>query len=148
MQINKLIPHRAPMLLVDEIIEIDIKTQKIEALKRVRDNEFFLQGHYPDFAIVPGVITCEMLFQTGALLISQMMLSNDEPLGDKVPVVTRSNNIRFKNMILPGNDVQLKVELIETIGPAFYLKGSAKVENKLAASLEFTCMLAPKPHKN
>ena len=77
-----------------------------------------------------------------------MMLSNDEPLGDNVPVVTRSNNIRFKNMILPGNDVQLKVELIETIGPAFYLKGSAKVENKLAASLEFTCMLAPKPHKN
>ena len=146
MEITQLIPHRPPMLLVDKIIELNLETKNICAIKKVSTDEFFLQGHYPDFKIVPGVITCEMLFQTGAALISSLLLKEELiDLQNQVPVITRSHNIKFKNMILPTDEVLLKVELNETVGPAYYLKGRAEVNGKMAASVDFTCMLAPKP---
>lgn len=143
--IKDLIPHRGPMLLVDRVIEIDLKANTMEASKTVRADEYFLQGHYPDFKIVPGVITCEMIFQTGAALIASILGDSAQNLRESVPVITRTNNTRFKQMIFPDDEVHLKVELVETLAGAFYMKGRALVNNKLAASVEFTCMMAPRP---
>ncbi len=150
LDIHDLIPHRAPMLLVDTIVEYDLAARTIEARKFVKENDFFLQGHYPEFKLVPGIITSEMLFQTGAVLIAQLVkdgaIQNKAiSEGGNVPVITRSDNTRFKSMIRPGDDVQLKVELVDTMGPAIYMKGRALVKNKVAVSLEFVCMMAPRP---
>lgn len=145
MDIKDWIPHRGPMLLVDAITELDLNAKTIEAKKTVRPDEFFLQGHYPDFKIVPGVITCEMMFQAGAALIANIMGESSRNMGEFVPVITRTNNTRFKSMILPNDEVHLKVELVDTVAGAFYMKGRASVNGKLAASVEFTCMMTPRP---
>lgn len=143
MNISDLIPHRAPMLLVDELIELNDTT--IETRKTVRPDEFFVQGHYPDFQVVPGVITCEMMFQSGAALIANVMKDDAIDMAKYVPVISRSNNMRFKKLILPGDEIQLKVEISDKVGGAYYMKGKAFVSNKLAASVEFTCMMTPRP---
>ncbi|MCB0421363.1 MAG: beta-hydroxyacyl-ACP dehydratase, partial [Bdellovibrionales bacterium] len=116
MNVSSLLPHRAPMLLIDEIIEWDLESKTLVAAKNIGENEFFLQGHYPDFPIVPGVITCEMIFQAGAALIS-LLLQNQSIKGSidsikgKVPVVTRCNQIKFREMIRPNDTVLLSVAL-------------------------------------
>lgn len=139
-----LIPHRAPMLLIDEITMLDRKSQKIEARKIVQEDEHFLQGHYPQFQLLPGVITTEMIFQTGAALIAAIM-GSEVDVGGHVPVISRANHLKFKNMILPKDEVFLSVAITEKIGPAYYLKGKAMVRGKLAASVEFSCVMAPNP---
>ena len=94
-EIRKAIPHRPPMLLVDEIIE---QTEdSIVCRKTFRDDEFFFQGHYPDQPIVPGVILCESAMQAGAILLSKFVEA-----GSGVPVATRLNDVKFKKMIGPG----------------------------------------------
>ncbi|NCN42406.1 beta-hydroxyacyl-ACP dehydratase [bacterium] len=139
-----LIPHRAPMLLIDVISFLDKEAQVIEARKTVREDEHFIQGHYPEFQLVPGVITTEMIFQTGAALIGALM-GSEMDVGDYVPVISRANNLKFKNMILPNDEVHLSVAITEKVGPAYYLKGKATVGGKVAASVEFACVMAPNP---
>lgn len=137
-EIQKLIPHRPPMLLVDEVTELDKTARRIQAKKTIQADEFFLQGHYPGFPIVPGVITCECIFQTGAILLASVF----DELADqgKVPVVSRIGKSKFSRMIRPGDQVTLKAEVTEQVSSAYYLKGSAEVEGKVAAKVEFVCM--------
>jgi len=145
MNIIEFIPHRGPMLLVDKIVTLDLQANTIETIKRVRGDEFFLQGHYPDFKIVPGIITCEMIFQSGAALIHAMLGQTTHDMSDSIPVISRTNNTRLKIMILPEDEVQINVKFVERVAGAFYMMGRASVGGKLAASVEFTAMLAPKP---
>lgn len=148
MEITSLIPHRPPMLLLDKLVEWDLDLKKLTASKTISQDDHFVQGHYPNYPIVPGVITCEMLFQSGACLMS--MLLNEKKIGAKydtpgVPVVSRIQQSKFKGMIRPGDTVQLTVELTDQVSSAFYLKGSAKVDGKTMATVDFTCMIAEFP---
>ena len=99
--IHAAIPHRAPMLLVDEIIEQS--EDRIVCQKTFRSDEYFVQGHYPEFPVVPGVILCESAMQTGAILLSKLV---DADAGG-VPVATRMNNVKFRRMIRPGDSIQI-----------------------------------------
>ena len=135
-----LIPHRAPMLLIDEIIEIDASAKTIMAKKTIRKDEFFLQGHYPGFPLVPGVITCESIIQSGAALLSYVRKQGATFDSSAVPVIARIGNAKFMDMIRPGDEVILKSEIVEQIGQAFYLKGSASVGGKVKAKVDFVCM--------
>jgi 3-hydroxyacyl-[acyl-carrier-protein] dehydratase len=135
-EIAAAIPHRPPMLLVDEIIQRSESC--IVCRKTFRDNEFFFHGHYPDFPLVPGVILCESAMQAGAILLSQFISD-----GGGVPVATRMNEVKFKNMVRPGETIELTVELLERLANAFFLKAKVTKEGKLAASFEFACALAP-----
>ncbi len=145
--IESLIPHRGAMLLLDQIVDFDADQGSMVATKIVRDDDPYLQGHFPGFPIVPGVITCECIFQTAAALLSALSASGKladlpETPAKRVPVVARVGRVKFKEMIRPGDTIEMKVELTDRMGGAFYLKGSAAVDGQTKASAEFTCMYA------
>lgn len=134
--IEEAIPHRGPMLLVDEIVEQSENT--IHCRKTFREDEYFFQGHYPDYPLVPGVILCEAMMQAGAIMLSRFVED-----GGGVPVATRMNDVKFKKMIRPGDTVDMQVELVERVSDAFFMKGKVTCEGKLAMRFDFACTLAP-----
>ena len=136
------IPHRGAMLLVDEVISCE--ESEIVCKKAFRDDEFFFDGHYPGSPLVPGVILCECAAQTGAILLANHHVSVDEA-AERVPVLTRMNKVRFKNTVHPGDTIEIKVRLDESISGAFFLSATIRKDGKMAASLELACTLAPKP---
>lgn len=130
------IPHRPPMLLIEEIVS---KTpEEIVCRKTFREDDFFVQGHYPGQPVVPGVILCESALQAGAILVSQHVQSLHG-----VPVVTRMNDVKFKRMIRPGDTVLIEVRLQEKLADAFFLQAKVSCDGKPAVRLEFACTLAP-----
>ncbi len=133
--IQAAIPHRPPMLLVDRIIERDEK--HIVCAKTFRPDEYFFQGHYPGFPLVPGVILCEAAMQAGAILLSQFVQA-----GEGVPVATRLNDVKFKKMIRPGDTIQMEAQLTERLADAFFLTAKVTCEGKLAVRFEFACAMA------
>lgn len=140
--IQALIPHRPPMLLIDEVVESG--PQRIVCRKTFRAEEYFFQGHYPDGPIVPGVILCEVALQAGAVLLSQSSPGSGQE-DQKVPVVTRMNNVKFKRMVAPGETVEAVVSIKEELSGAFFLSARVQLEGQLAASLEFACTFAARP---
>ena len=126
------IPHRPPMLLVDQIVEQT--AERIVCRKTFRGDEFFCQGHYPGNPVIPGVILCETALQTGAILLSK----HTEASGG-VPVATRLNDVKFKKMVRPGDTILIEVQLTDRLADAFFLSGKITVEGKLAARLDFAC---------
>lgn len=133
--IHAAIPHRAPFLFIDEVVERD--DGRIVCRKTFRGDEFFYQGHYPQFPITPGVLLCEAAMQAGALLLSGRF-------GNKsgVPVATRMNDVRFKRVVRPGETIEIEVELVERLAEAFFLKAKVSCERRIAVRLEFACTLA------
>ena len=133
--IEAAIPHRPPMLLVDEIVQRS--DNEIVCRKTFRADEFFFQGHYPDHPLVPGVILCEAAMQAGAILLSKSMESDSG-----VPVATRLNDVKFKKMIRPGDTVEIAVDLVERLANAFFLKAKVTCQGKIAVRFDFACTLA------
>jgi 3-hydroxyacyl-[acyl-carrier-protein] dehydratase len=133
--IEAAIPHRPPMLLVDEIVQRDERS--IVCRKTFRADEFFFQGHYPDYPLVPGVILCEAAMQAGAILLSTQMQD-----GDGVPVATRMNEVKFKRMVRPGETVEMEVRLNERLADAFYMQATVRCNGKLAVRFDFACTMA------
>ena len=103
--IQQSIPHRGPMLLLDEVVQMD--TETICCHKTFGSDEFFFQGHYPDNPLVPGVILCECAAQTAAILLSNHHV-DDSQINGHVPVLTRMNKVRFKNTVHPGDKVEIR----------------------------------------
>ncbi len=133
-QILDAIPHRPPMLLVDEVLEWE--DEHIVCSKTFTPDEFFFQGHYPDYPLVPGVILCEAAMQAGAVLLSRHVT------GGGVPVAGRLNDVKFKRMVRPGDTVELDVTLDERMGDAFFLSAKVLAGGKPAATLSFAVTLA------
>ncbi len=134
-KIHAAIPHRAPMLLVDEIVSQDEKS--IVCKKSFSADEHFFQGHYPGQPIVPGVILCECAVQAGAVMLSELMAGEEG-----VPVLTRMGDVKFKNMVSPGDVIEMHVKLDDVVSNAYYMTGQVKCNGKLAARLSFTCSVA------
>jgi 3-hydroxyacyl-[acyl-carrier-protein] dehydratase len=132
--IEAVIPHRGPMLLVDEVVQRDQQT--ILCRKTFRPDEYFFQGHYPGFPLVPGVILCEAAMQAGAILLAAWMQE-----GQGVPVATRMNDVRFKRMVRPGETVEMEVRLNERLADAFFLQATVRCEGKVAARFDFACTM-------
>lgn len=135
-KIHDSIPHRAPMLLVDEIVSQD--ESSIVCKKHFRAEEYFFQGHYPDHPLVPGVILCESAVQSGAILLADVISD-----GENVPVLTRMGDVKFKRMVHPGDTIEMHVKIDDVVSNAYYMTGQVKCNGKLAARLSFTCSLAP-----
>jgi 3-hydroxyacyl-[acyl-carrier-protein] dehydratase len=134
-KIHASIPHRGPMLLVDEIVSQDEST--IVCRKTFRPDEYFFQGHYPDHPLTPGVILCESAVQSGAILLSEIVST-----GDSVPVLTRMSDVKFKKMVHPGDAIEMHVKLDDVVSNAYYMTAQVKCDGKLAARLSFTCSVA------
>src|SRR5262245_4318353 len=134
--IRQLIPHRPPFLWIDEVVSID--EQRIVARKRIDPELDVFSGHYPAFPVLPGVLQLEAAFQAGAILIARLA----PPMPDAVPVVTRVNNVQFRQLVRPGDVLDIEVELSERVSNAFFLKGKTQVNGKVTARLEFACAMA------
>jgi len=132
-QILAAIPHRPPMLLLDEVVEWE--QERIVCSKAFQSEEWFFQGHYPDFPLVPGVILCEAAMQAGAVLLSK------HKLGEGVPVVGRLNDVKFKRMIRPGDTVLIEATLDERMAGACFLSAKVTCEGKPAVTLSFAVTL-------
>lgn len=135
--IESMIPHRSPMRLLDEVVELTEST--IHARKTFSADEFFVQGHFPGYPLVPGVIQCECCLQAGAILLRQ----HTPPVGDFVPVATRMEGVKFKNMVRPGDTVDIHVKLREQLANAFFLTGKMTLAGKTTTRLDFACSIAP-----
>ena len=131
-EIQRRIPHRGAMLLVDEILEESERS--IVCGKTFLADEYFFDGHFPDAPLVPGVIQCECCLQAGAVLLAEI-LGGDASLR---PVATRMDNVKFKQMIRPGDSVRIEIELKDQISTASFLTGKMKLGGKLAMRMDFT----------
>lgn len=148
-EIFGLIPHRPPFLWVDRIISFAGDTIITE--KKIPIDLDIFTGHYPGNPIMPGVLLCEAIFQSGAMLIAKIHQADEAAapnalLAASVPVLTRIINAKFKRNVLPGNTVRIKVRLTETLASASFFKGSLQVDGKTAVQVDFACaMVAPNP---
>jgi 3-hydroxyacyl-[acyl-carrier-protein] dehydratase len=134
--IKAAIPHREPFLLLDEIVEQG--DAKIVCRKRFTGEEFWYAGHYPAFPLTPGVILCEAAMQAGAVLLAKIA----PPTPGSVPVATRANNVKFRNMVRPGDTIEITAILTEQLADAFFLNAKVTVDGKTAVTLDFACKLA------
>ena len=127
-EIKKILPHREPMLLIDET---EIKEGIAVAKYTVRGDEFFLSGHFPDNPVVPGVILCEMMGQSSCLLVN-------EDGGSFTPYFTGMDKVKFKHKVTVGDTIELKSEIIKIKKPFYFVKSSGYVNGKLAVCGELS----------
>ena len=127
------------MLLVDRILSVSDDGLSCQGLKNVTMNEPFFQGHYPGKPIMPGVLILESMAQVGAALF----LSKPEYNG-KIPLIGAMDEIKFKRMVVPGDQLLMDVEIIWTRGPIGRMKGVARVDGEIAASMQMTFKWADK----
>lgn len=128
-QIQEIIPHRYPFLLVDQILSIE--GNKIVGIKAVSANEMYFLGHFPQKHVMPGVLIMEALAQTGAVL-----LLSQEPFKGKLAYFAGMDKVRFKRQVVPGDVLRLEVELIQQRGSIGFASAKAYVGDQLAASGE------------
>lgn len=133
------IPHRPPFLWVDTITEVT--DDKIVTQKTVPENLDVFQGHYPDNPILPGVLLCEAIFQSGALLMSFLLEKQNNSSGGTIPVLTRIGGAKFKRPVGPGDTLAITVIHKETLSSVSFMKGTLKVNGKVAVQVEFSCAL-------
>ena len=126
-EIEAILPHRDPFLLIDEVVELEPGT-RVVARKRVREDEYWTKGHFPGRPVMPGVLIVEAMAQTGAVAV----LSEEENRG-RIAFFACIDDVRFKRMVVPGDELELECELERIRGPIGRGKATAKVDGKLAA---------------
>lgn len=135
------IPHRPPFLWLDRVIKIS--ADFLVAEKYIPAELDILKGHYPGYPLMPGVLLCEAVFQAGALLIGEMQAVGQEDNGkngmNSMPVLTRITGAKFKREVRPGDTIEIRVSLQEKTGPAWFMKGSVRVQGKVAVQVQFAC---------
>ena len=124
--IEAILPHRDPFLLLDEVTELD-PGARVVARKRVREDEWYLAGHFPGNPIMPGVLMVEAMAQCGALAV----LSEEENRG-KLALFAGIDDVRFKRLVRPGDELELVCELERVRGPVGRGKARASVDGELA----------------
>lgn len=134
-EIKNLIPHREPMLLVDEAEKLG---DTVYSKYTIRENEFFTTGHFPGYPVVPGVVLCEIMAQGSALLVPE------EILKEGLSFYAGLDNIKFKNSVFPGDTVCVESHLLAQKGPLIIVEAKAKVEDKLCCKGQLSFMVVPK----
>ena len=131
-ELKKYLPHREPMLLIDEIYMEDDGT--VRAYYTVRGDEFFLQGHYPGHPVVPGVIQCEIMGQASSLLVLSALEGH-------TPFYTGIDSARFKHQIVPGDKMEIRTKLIKIRSTMFFTEASIYVGETLCSKASLSFML-------
>ncbi len=128
-EILKLLPHRYPFILVDRILEVKLG-ESIVGLKNVSINEPFFQGHFPGEPIMPGVLILEGMAQVGAILA---YLTDREKFGDLLVYFAGLDGVRFRQKVVPGDQLIIKSSVLKRKGKLYKLEARAYVEDKLVA---------------
>ena len=138
-EIERLLPHRYPFLLVDRVVEFE-KDKRVLAYKNVTCNEPFFTGHFPGHPVMPGVLVIEALAQAGGLLTQ---LSRDPGAGDgQTFYLVKVDNAKFSRMVVPGDRLELDVELRRRIRNMAQYVGIARVDGEQVACAEILCAAA------
>ena len=126
-QIIKLLPHREPMLLIDELYDIQA-LKSATAVVNVKKNSFFVQGHFPDNPVMPGVLIVESFGQAAAALTAHGL--DKSTYDDKLVFLMGVEKARFRNPVIPDCELILKIEAIRSHGKVWKYKGEAFVNEK------------------
>ena len=126
-EIEAILPHREPFLLIDEVVELE-PGSRVVARKRVREDEWYLAGHFPGRPVMPGVLIVEAMAQTGAVAV----LSVEANRG-RIAFFAGIDDVRFKRIVEPGDELELSCELERVRGPVGRGRATATVDGKLAA---------------
>ena len=135
--VTDLIPHRPPFLFVDEIVSET--ADSLVAKRTFRADEFYYKGHYPEHPITPGVLLCEAVFQTGALLMAKRAKADGAAAGEQggVPLLARVSDVKFRNPVFPGDTVELTVKIKEVMGGFTMMSGAITSAGKRVLSVDF-----------
>ncbi|MBX6770275.1 MAG: 3-hydroxyacyl-ACP dehydratase FabZ [Chloroflexi bacterium] len=136
--IRRVLPHRYPFLLVDRVLEVSEDGTRAVAIKNVTANEPFFQGHFPDRAIMPGVLIVEALAQAGGAA-----LLGSAAREGKLAMLAGLDGFRFRRPVVPGDTLRLEVTLLKMRGPIGRVHGRALVDGELVAEGEITFALVP-----
>ena len=143
MQIQEILPHRYPLLLVDRITEMELK-QSIKGFKNVSISEPAFQGHFPGHPIYPGVLILEGMAQAGGVLALKSSDLTDEEMKNKVIYFMSIDNAKFRTPVRPGDRLDYELEVIKMKSSLMVLKGQAFVDGKVCAEAEFKAMIVDK----
>ncbi len=135
-EILKHIPQREPFLFIEKIV--DRTENSITTSKLLTGKEDFFKGHFPGAPVFPGVLMCEAVFQTGALL---MALKGQSANDSKKALVTRIQGAKFKNMAKPGDELMITVDFVEMLANAAFMKGKITANSKTIMSIEFAATI-------
>jgi 3-hydroxyacyl-[acyl-carrier-protein] dehydratase len=136
-EIQKILPHAYPFLLVDRIVEIETG-KRIVGIKNVTYNEPFFPGHFPGRPIMPGVLIVEAMAQTAGVLALRSLPEEDR----KKPVYFLGiDNVRFRKVVIPGDQLRLELEITKHRQAIWGFKGKALVDGKLVTEAELLAML-------
>ncbi|MBK8476218.1 MAG: beta-hydroxyacyl-ACP dehydratase [Opitutaceae bacterium] len=133
--VTDLIPHRPPFLFVDEIVSET--ADSLVARRTFRADEDFYRGHYPSQPITPGVLLCEAVFQTGALLMARRAKAAGAGEQGGVPLLARVSDVRFRNPVFPGETIEITTKIKEIVGGFTMMAGSIKSGDKRVLSVDF-----------
>ena len=136
-QIKKLIPHRAPFLLIDRVEHVVLDSEAT-GIKMVSANEPYFTGHFPDFPVMPGVLIVEALAQTASVMVAA---TTPDLTAGKLVFFTTVEKARFRQPVRPGDVVKLHVVKRTNKGPLWKFAGEALVDGKLVAEADFGAMI-------
>ena len=141
-EIYRKIPHRPPFLFIDRIVEIGEHGAVAE--RKIRSDEPQFEGHYPENPIMPGVLLCEAVFQTGGVYLAHRMDRDSHPMEGGIPILSRIQEAKFKNLVRPGDKITIEVEFKETILKFHFFSGKIRRgDGKLVLTIDFVLALLP-----
>ena len=140
-QIKDLLPHREPMLLIDELINIK-KLKSATAIVNVKKDSFYVQGHFPGQPVMPGVLIVEAFGQAAAALTAHGI--DPKEYENKLVYLMSVEKAKFRNPVLPDCELHLEIEAIRSHGRVWKYKGTAKVDGKRMADAEWSATIVDK----
>ena len=136
-EIQEILPHRFPFLLVDRILELELGKQVV-GIKNVTINEPFFAGHFPGYPIMPGVLILEAMAQVGGFLLMSSLATRAEK---KLLYFTGIDRARFRRPVVPGDQIRFEVKILQRRRQVCRMKGEAYVDGKLVAEAELSSVL-------
>lgn len=137
-QIQQILPHRYPFLLIDRITELEVG-KRAKGFKNVTINEEFFQGHFPGYPVMPGVLIIEAMAQVGGVAL----LSSDDFKG-RIVFLTGVDNARFKRQVIPGDVLTMEVEFTKLRGTMGKGHGRVTVDDELVCEADILFAIGPK----
>lgn len=136
-QIKKIVPHRPPILMIDEVVEFD-RGKRVVAIKNLESEDPVFEGHFPDGAVMPGTAIIEAMAQTSLLLDPDI---DEKNLKQAARYYLGSVKSYFKNSVYPGDQLRIESELVRMLPTGAYAESKAFVKDKLVAEAEFVFVL-------